>query len=391
MPYPLSLCFSTHPPPDSTPDAIHNISRSVHVASRQALKPKTFSSSIPVRATPSASGAGGSSAAMTIDTSLVYTPTASSLIYTPGVVRAASTQNDEMTGPVRPATSTKRSRKGVVDKGIKGIKGTKVVPKGTGTSSSRGKVLEWVPKGEPDEVQLYSPLPNTSSASCSKESDRTLLPCPINATDMDNAVASEANRLDHSKLLKPHDLLADQVELCALVVPATLQTLFIADCYRGCHGHCSRPVSFNSQSDRGQAACYVVVIFLVLVCPSSTAAAFLYRSFISTRQGYHCYEWSYNHECPLTGTEAFVSKDKVPRTPCTKSKMQQPCSDLDHTPLLAADSGKAPEGMPQVDITFNPSPSTKVGGGAMPLQRISPDYEYSFLFIGMYSMTKIFQ
>ena len=101
-------------------------------------------------------------------------------------------------------------RKAVADKGGKGHTSFKM-PKGSTASGLRGKVSEWAMKVELEKVLLHSPLPEPLSSCSKKVGERPLLPYPIESAleaDRDDVGAH-----DRTKLLKPHDLLADQVEL----------------------------------------------------------------------------------------------------------------------------------------------------------------------------------
>ena len=90
-------------------------------------------------------------------------------------------------------------KKSMADKGSRGH--TSAKPTGV-----RGKGAQAM-----EEVQLYSPLLDSSS----KEFQRgPRLPCPIDSiseADMEGTVAVEATKKDRSKVLLSHDLLADQV------------------------------------------------------------------------------------------------------------------------------------------------------------------------------------
>lgn len=179
-------------PSDSTPEAIHNISRSVHIASRQALKPKSFSSLIPLRATST----GGSSIA-TVTSSLVHTPT-SSVPYTPRVALSEVKVNDPLVATVT------RKKKSVADKGSKRHTSAKT----PGVSSLRGKGAQ-----EEEEVLLYSPLVGSSGR---KFQHGMHMPCPIDsiseAADKEGVVAAvDVMKNDRTTVLQPHDLLAEQV------------------------------------------------------------------------------------------------------------------------------------------------------------------------------------
>ncbi|KAL5482190.1 hypothetical protein EMCRGX_G022485 [Ephydatia muelleri] len=199
-----------------------------------------------------------------------------------------------------------RKKKSVADKGSKRHTSAKT----PGVSSLRGKGAQ-----EEEEVLLYSPLVGSSGR---KFQHGMHMPCPIDsiseAADKEGVVAAvDVMKNDRTTVLQPHDLLAEQI--AAEVATGTAHDL-----------------------------------------SSSTPPGTELHSFLD----------------PLAalGREAFVSKDKVPRTPSTKNVhnlMQQPRPDAVSTPVGVAGTGKIPEaagvsvveGMPSLTPSANGKDSWK--------------------------------